>query len=292
MKTSSNSKITVETTVKIPIEKAWEYWTEPEHITKWNNASDDWHTPFSENDLKVGGKFLSRMEAKDGSFGFDFSGIYDNVKLNEVISYTLGDGRKVLVNFKVNEGETNIIEIFEAETTNSNEIQQSGWQAILDNFKKYAEKISNTRYKMKELLFSIIIKAPKEKVWNTLWGDNTFRNWASIIDEGTYMVGEIREGNKVQFISSVSGYGVTSKIVKHIPFEFVLFRHMTDTMESGTQERENEWTAGKESYFLAETDGVTTLTVKIDVPREPEETFNTRFPRALERVKNLAEITQ
>ena len=143
---------------------------------------------------------------------------------------------------------------------------------------------------MKELLFSIIIKAPKEKVWNTLWDDNTLRNWASIIDEGTYMVGEIREGNKVQFISSVSGYGVTSMIEKHIPFEFVLFRHMTDTMESGTQERENEWTAGKESYFLAETDGVTTLTVKTDVPREQEETFNTKFPRALERVKNLAEI--
>ncbi|MBU3113590.1 hypothetical protein [Clostridium lacusfryxellense] len=143
---------------------------------------------------------------------------------------------------------------------------------------------------MKELLFSIIIKGSKEKVWNTLWDDNTLRNWVSIIDEGTYMVGEIREGNKVQFISAVSGYGVTSMIEKHIPFEFVLFRHMTDTMESGTQERENEWTAGKESYFLAETDGVTTLTVKTDVPLEQEETFNTQFPRALERVKNLAEI--
>jgi hypothetical protein len=106
------------------------------------------------------------------------------------------------------------------------------------------------------------------------------------------MVGEIREGNKVQFISSVSGYGVTSMIEKHIPFEVVLFHFMTDTMESGTQERGNEWTCGKESYVLAETDGVTTLTVKTDVPREQEETFIIRFPRALERVKNLAEITQ
>lgn len=145
---------------------------------------------------------------------------------------------------------------------------------------------------MIELLFSIIIKAPKEKVWNTLWDDNTFRNWASIIDEGSYMVGELREGNKVQFISSVSGYGVTSRIEKYIPFEFVLFHFMTDTMERGTQERVNEWTGGKESYVLVETDGVTTLTVKTDVPREQEETFNTRFPRALERVKNLSEITQ
>ena len=131
--------ITVENTVKAPVEKVWQFWTLPEHITKWNNASDDWHTPFAENDLKTGGKFLSRMEAKDGSFGFDFGGVYDDVKINQVIAYTIGDGRKVKINFSPNGDETKIVETFEAENTNSIEMQRGGWQSILDNFKKYAE---------------------------------------------------------------------------------------------------------------------------------------------------------
>lgn len=140
METGNNSKITVEITVNAPIEKVWGCWTEPKHITKWNNASPNWHTPFAENDLRVGGKFLSRMEAKDGSFGFDFWGIYDEVKLHEIIAYTLGDERKVEITFIVQGNETKVIENFEAETENSIELQQSGWQAILDNFKKYTEE--------------------------------------------------------------------------------------------------------------------------------------------------------
>lgn len=146
VETGNNLKIAVRTTVNAPIGEVWRYWTEPEHITKWMNASDDWHTSVSENDLRVGGKFLSRMEAKDGSFGFDFSGVYDEVKLNEVISYTIGDGRKVKITFIDEESKTEIIETFEAENTHSIEQQQQGWQAILDNFKKYTEgrTIENT----------------------------------------------------------------------------------------------------------------------------------------------------
>ncbi|HEY5563765.1 MAG TPA: SRPBCC family protein [Clostridiaceae bacterium] len=142
METSDNSTITVETIVNANVGIVWRYWTEPEHITKWNNASDDWHTPFSENDLRAGGKFLSRMEAKDGSFGFDFSGIYDEVKFDELISYTIPDGRKVIITFISQEKETKIIETFELENTNSIEVQQRGWQAILDNFKRYTELTS------------------------------------------------------------------------------------------------------------------------------------------------------
>lgn len=142
---------------------------------------------------------------------------------------------------------------------------------------------------METLQFSTEIKSSKEKVWNTLWDDKTFRDWASIIDEGTYMKGEMKEENKVEFISSVSEYGVTSLIEKLIPNEFVLFRHSSDTKDSGEQEREKEWTGGKESYSLSEKDGVTTLTIEIDVPLEQEETFKDRQPKALERVKVLAE---
>ena len=139
METINKTVLTIKSTVKAPIEKVWKFWTEPAHIKNWNNASDDWHTTRAENDLRVGGKFLSRMEAKDGSFGFDFGGVYDEVKTNELIAYTLGDGRKVKVFFSGKDGETKIESTFEAEGTNPIEMQQGGWQAILDNFKKYTE---------------------------------------------------------------------------------------------------------------------------------------------------------
>lgn len=139
MSTENKTIITVESTVKAPVEKVWKYWAGPAHIKKWNNASEDWHTPHAENDLRTGGKFLSRMEAKDGSFGFDFGGVYDTVKTNELIEYTMGDGRKVKVTFAANGNETRVTETFEAETMNSIEMQKGGWQAILNNFKKYTE---------------------------------------------------------------------------------------------------------------------------------------------------------
>lgn len=139
METSNNVKITVETTVHKPVGEVWNYWNEPQHITKWCAASDDWHAPKSENDLRVGGKFATRMEAKDGSFGFDFGGVYDEVRLNEFISYTMEDGRTVAITFISQGNDTKVIETFDAESTNPVEMQQAGWQAILDNFKKYSE---------------------------------------------------------------------------------------------------------------------------------------------------------
>jgi len=143
METTTNNaiKVTVEATVNAPVEKVWKTWSEPQHITKWCAASDDWHAPKAENDLRTGGTFSTRMEAKDGSFGFDFGGIYDNVKKNELIEYTMGDGRTVQVTFSPSGDQTKIVETFDAETTNSIEMQRGGWQAILDNFKKYTESI-------------------------------------------------------------------------------------------------------------------------------------------------------
>ena len=138
----TKEKITVTTRVKAPVERVWEYWTEPEHIVNWNAASDDWHTPKAANDLRTNGRFSSRMEAKDGSMGFDFGGTYDEVKINELISYTLDDARKVSVTFSTIGKETQIIETFEAEDQNPVGMQREGWQAILDNFKTYAESKS------------------------------------------------------------------------------------------------------------------------------------------------------
>lgn len=134
------TKITVETTINASIEKIWLYWTEPKHIEKWNNASDDWHTPHAENDLRIGGKFLSRMEAKDGSFGFDFEGIYSEVKPFQMIKYRLEDGREVETMFVKNGENIEITTTFDAENENPIEMQKDGWQSILNNFKKYVEK--------------------------------------------------------------------------------------------------------------------------------------------------------
>lgn len=131
--------ITVTAIINAPIEKVWNYWTAPEHITQWYHASDDWHAPHAENDIRVGGKFMTRMEAKDGSFGFDFNGIYDEVKINELISYAIEGGRKVSITFEGNANKTTVTEIFEPEDQNPHDMQQAGWQAILDNFKKYTE---------------------------------------------------------------------------------------------------------------------------------------------------------
>lgn len=136
MKTTA---ITVEATVNAPVEKVWSFYTSPEHIMQWNNASLDWHTPHAETDLRAGGKFLSRMEAKDGSFGFDFWGIYDEIKTNELIAYTMGDNRKARIVFAGSNSTTVVTVTFEAETENTIELQRGGWQAILDNFKKYTE---------------------------------------------------------------------------------------------------------------------------------------------------------
>lgn len=138
MKATTNT-ITVEANVKAPVDKVWRLWTEPVHITKWNSASDDWHTPSAENDLRVGGKFSARMEAKDGSLGFEFGGVYGTVKINEEIAYTISDGRKVRVLFTKQGNETHVSETFEMENQNSMEMQRGGWQAILNNFKKYTE---------------------------------------------------------------------------------------------------------------------------------------------------------
>jgi uncharacterized protein YndB with AHSA1/START domain len=141
METQEKIVITVEATVNAPVEKVWKIWTGPEYIVLWNTASEDWHTTKAENDLREGGKFSSRMEAKDGSFGFDFEGIYDEIKTNELIAYTMPDGRKVRTIFAGEGNQTSVTSSFDAENTNSVEMQKFGWQAIMNSFKAYVEKI-------------------------------------------------------------------------------------------------------------------------------------------------------
>jgi uncharacterized protein YndB with AHSA1/START domain len=131
--------ITVDVTINEPVERVWEVFTEPEYIKKWGHASDDWHTPTVVNYLRVGGSFNFRMEARDGSEGFDFTGTYTEVVPNKRIAYTMSDGRKVAVDFEEMGNSTHVKEVFDPENENPIEVQRKGWQSILDNFKKHAE---------------------------------------------------------------------------------------------------------------------------------------------------------
>lgn len=136
--------ITVETTINATIATVWNAWTKPEHITNWNFASDDWHCPKAENDLRKDGKFSYTMAAKDGSFSFDFCGTHTNIEEKKSISSIMADGRKMKVTFEQENGGVKITEEFEPENENPVDLQKSGWQAILNNFKKHTESIKQS----------------------------------------------------------------------------------------------------------------------------------------------------
>lgn len=135
----SSTKITIQAQIIAPIEKVWKYWTAPEHITQWNFADPSWQCPWAENDLQPGGVYKARMEAKDGSFGFEFEAVYDEVKFPSTIVYTMGDSRKASTELVEQQGGTKVTTFFDAEGENPIELQRAGWQAILDNFKHYTE---------------------------------------------------------------------------------------------------------------------------------------------------------
>jgi uncharacterized protein YndB with AHSA1/START domain len=136
-----NNAITVQALVRSDLKTVWERWTDPKHIVRWNAASDDWECPKAQNDLTEGGRFSYTMAAKDKSASFDFGGTYTKVEEGKAIECTLDDGRKMSVSFDETEDGVRVAETFEPETENSEEMQRAGWQAILDNFKKYAESL-------------------------------------------------------------------------------------------------------------------------------------------------------
>ncbi len=133
------STITVKVTISADEIKVWDYYTAPEHITQWNFANDDWCCPSANNELSVGGKYIARMEAKDGSVGFDFEAVYDEVSVGEKLKYTMSDGRQATVIFNQLDNAVEVKVMFDADNEHPLEMQQAGWQAILNNFKKYVE---------------------------------------------------------------------------------------------------------------------------------------------------------
>ncbi len=139
--TTAKKTITIEIVVDAPVDKVWTCWTGPVHITQWNQASEDWHTSYAENDIRIGGKFKSTMAAKDGSMSFDFEGVYTQVKEHELLEYMLPDGREVKVVFQPEGDKVKVIETFDPENTNPEEMQRAGWQAILESFRTYTETV-------------------------------------------------------------------------------------------------------------------------------------------------------
>lgn len=283
--------ITVENTVNAPVKKVWKLWTTPEHITKWNNASDDWHTPFAENDLRAGGKFLARMEARDGSFGFDFEGIYDEVKTNELIAYTLGDGRKVKITFSPSGAETKVVETFDAENTHSIEMQRGGWQAILDNFKKYAENID----KIEKLRFEIAIEADASKVYGFMLDEKHYEDWTSVFAPGCHFKGSWEKGAKILFLAPGENGamgGMVSRIKENIPSKFVSIEHL-GIVQNGKEITSGEeveiWAGALENYTFRQEKGNTVLCVEMDANQHFKAYFEKIWPKALDRLKAICE---
>ena len=223
------------------------------------------------------------MEAKDGSFGFDFEAIYDEIKAGEGFTYSFGD-RKATVEFNSVGNQTEIKIVFDPENDNPIEMQKGGWQAILNSFKSYVE---NLKLEFKKVSFSIQINASKQKVWEALWSEANYGQWTSVFGEGNKAISDWNEGSKIQFVANDGG-GLFSIIEKNVINEQIIFKHLGE-LKNG-EEIPNEWSGAREKYFLEEINGTTTLRVEMDTKEECTDYFNDAFPKALQIIKQISEI--
>lgn len=291
MTNTEKTSITVKTLVNAPVEKVWRCWAEPQHIVCWNAASDDWHTPKAENDLQVGGRFVYRMEAKDGSFGFDFSGKYDKVELHRQIEYTLDDERTVQISFAMQDDGTLITETFEAENENTLELQQNGWQAILNNFKKHTEGLS----KIVPLHFEININAPTATVYQVMLDKKHFEEWTAVFNPTSRFEGSWKKGAKIVFLGTDENGkvgGMVGLIKENIPNQFVSIEytgiiHGDEEITSGPEIK--GWVGSCENYTFKAADKKTLLSVDLDTNHEFLNYFKETYPKALDILKSICE---
>ena len=283
--------ITVSTTVNAPLQRVWDLFTGPMHIIHWNNASDDWQTSYAENDLRSGGTFLSRMEARDGSEGFDFTGRYSEVVPGESIAYTIDDGRNVHITFRRKEGETLVTESFEAEDHHSAELQKTGWEAILYNFKKYVEG-----YGPKEMHhFEVTINNSPENVFRIMLEKETYSKWTSAFDPTSRFIGSWKKGERITFLGTdpdgKTG-GMICRIRENIPGKFLSIeslREIVDGIEVTGDEKTNIWSGSLENYTLKPVGSRTLLFVDTDIPADFRPFLAEAWPKALEELKTLCE---
>jgi uncharacterized protein YndB with AHSA1/START domain len=291
METIEKTTITVETAIKAPIKRVWFCFSEPKHIVLWNAASEDWHTRFAQNDLQAGRRFNWRMESKDGSHGFNFSGTYNMIEPFKCIDYTLDDGRKVHVSFEKKADETKVTETFEAEQFHSIELQKEGWQSILNNFRKYVEELKDSG----KMHFEVFIDASTEKVYSIMLEKKTYSEWTSVFNptsryEGTWeknsiihFIGEDEDGNKG---------GMASRIRENIPGRFVSIEHygiLQGDIEITSGPEIEKWAGSLEEYTFEESNGKTLVCIDVDVNEEYKDFFKETWPKALSILKEMCE---
>ncbi len=291
METVNKKSITVEVTIDANIEKVWELWIGPHHIMHWNGASEEWHTTYATNDLRPGGTFLSRMEAKDGSVGFDFSGEYTWMEPYKQLGYILEDGRKVQVRFKTEGKKTIVTEHFDPETTHSHELQRAGWQAILNNFKKYAEESD----KRETLHFETRIDAPAVRVYETMLDDQHYREWTKPFNPTSRFIGKWEKGSKIHFLGTGENGeegGMVSFIKENLHGKFVSIAH-AGILHKGEEVFDgpdvDKWKGFLENYTFKEISGTTLLSIDTDTPPEYVDYFLETWPIALQVLKEICE---
>lgn len=290
METLEKTSVTIDTTINAPIEKVWELWNNPVHIVHWNNASDDWHSPWAENDLREGGSFRCRMESKDGSQGFDFTGKYIRVEPEKHLEYMIEDGRKVKVDFFTELGRTKVVETFETENTHPADLQREGWQSILDNFRKYAEKSSDFEI----LHFETTINRDVEKVYRTMTGQDSFREWTSVFNEFSRFEGSWEKGSPIRFLGTSSNggtEGMVSVVRENIPNKFISIEHLGIIQNDTEIVRKPEISGWKnlENYTFIPSDGKTRLIVDVDSDKDFISYFRETWPKALDKLKEICE---
>ena len=291
MITTEGKIITVSTKINAPEEKVWEYWTHPMHIIHWNYASDDWHTTMAQNNVIVGGKFNCRMEAKDGSFGFDFTGTYTKVERNKLIEETLDDGRKVQISFTKEGNSTLITESFEAEDTNPLEMQKDGWQAILGNFKKYVEASG----KMDLLHFDVSIDANVEKVYQNMIDEDKWKEWTAEFNPESQFEGSWTKGSKMLFLGMDKDGkmgGMVARIKENIPNRFVSIEYngvIQNGKEVTSGPEVDQWVGGLENYTFTDMNGKTLLSIDADANHSYHSYFMETWPKALKKLKSMCE---
>lgn len=285
---TANQTITVKTSILASLEHVWHIWTSPSHIVKWNAASDDWHTTKAENDVRVGGSSFSRMEAKDGSFGFDFRATYTEVSRLKQLNSTLEDGRKVWVTFEFDGTQTHLSQVFEPESENTLELQQFGWQAILNNFKKYTES-------RQVISYQIAINAPVEHVYKCMIAEDTYKSWTAVFNPTSYYQGSWDKGAAIKFLGTDENGdtgGMISRIAENRLNQFISIEHLgmiLKGVEITSGPEVEQWAGGLENYTFETINNQTVVTATLDSNEEFAAYFAETWPNALAKLKQICE---